>query len=91
MGRRSEGHFTNYTVAGYEMREISVLADGAQSVTVDFTTVPVSQSGVTVTLDVNSRPSGSKRGPTEDLASTSARHFIAFSSMASDLNLEGML
>lgn len=92
VGREQDGFFRNYAVAGYSMKEVQVkVPAGQQSVKVDLGAAEVSESGLGIVLDVNSRPSRSTISPLDDLNRVLAEHQKAFGTLVSDLNLTGII
>ena len=92
VGRRHHGFYRNYGLAGYDIRQLEVkMPTGKRSVEVNLEGGDVSESGVSVTVDVNSQPSKDSYGPLEDLQQVLGEHAAAFGSMIPDLNLRGLL
>jgi len=92
VGRESNGFYRNYTVAGYSMKEMKVTVPaGQRSVKVDLAAADVTESGIGVLLDVNSRPAKRPLPPLQDLERVVAEHQAAFGTLVGDLNLTGIL
>lgn len=92
VGRRSDGFFRNYAISGYELRELALqLPQSAGSVELDLAQFRTTEVGVTITVDVNSRPEPDRLSPVRDLDGTLNEHARAVASLETDLNLEGTL
>ena len=92
VGRRHGGFFRNYAISGYDLREIDIrVPTGARGIEVNLSSTPVREVGVTVAIDVNSRPAPQSNSPTGDLDRTLQDHHEAYTNLEMDLNLSGVL
>lgn len=95
VGRRVGQFFRNYGLRGYDIRELQVQAQPGQSIRIDAevfrTRAAIAETGVTVTVDVNSKPNKGKRDAAKDMNEVISDHRDAVSTLAADLNIEGVL
>jgi hypothetical protein len=64
---------------------------GQREVKVNLSAAPLKESGISVTIDVNSQPSKTKRNPISDLEDVLSQHEAAFATLRTDLNLADLI
>ena len=94
IGYLRSGHYVNYHVAEYVVKEALVrVADDDQPVQINMDDLAAQELGIGLTIDVNSRPRSphGEREPIDDLLQTWEEHKRAFKRYPKDLGLHGAL
>jgi hypothetical protein len=92
VGRRINGFYRNYSISGYQAGPIAVeVPAGATSIEIDVEKVPALEVGVSISLDVNSKPTAIRDDALADFSRTVNEARSAFESLVGDLNLGGIL
>lgn len=92
VGRRVGNFNRNYTVSGFETRQIEVSAPpGSRSLLVNAEVGTLIDLGVKVILDINSRPARVHDDPIDDAQTVFDELRRASNTLADDLNLAGIL
>jgi hypothetical protein len=82
-----------YTISGYERRrvEVEIGPKVMQPAVLDFSSFPIDEVGIQVSVDVNNKPSGAKAGYEKDLSMVLERQETVFGRLPDILGLEGLL
>ena len=91
-GQRVGDFFRTYTVAGYDIRKVTIAGPTrVRLAELDFQQAKPDEVGVSIILDVNSKPSSGSRGARADYEATLSDHALAYTGLALDLNLQGII
>ena len=86
-GFQEDEFFVTYTLRGYETRKLQIRIQDS-SPTIDLGDIPIAESGVQISLDVNNKPKQTRSSPLEELQEILTYQACKFESLAEDLNLE---
>ncbi len=91
-GHKRGDYYLNYTVFGYELRNLEVAVPaGTRRIRVDPSDAPVVEVGLNVLLDVNNKGATEHPDAVTDLKTTAREHLAAYQTLGTDLNLEGLI
>lgn len=81
-----------FTIVGYENKEAVVeVASNQQEVHVDAATLPIIESGISVKVDINTKPTATESDPIAHMANLMEEHASTQVKLVDELNLGGLL
>lgn len=91
-GFKEDSHFINYTISGYENRNIKLIGNKKKG----FVNIPiddqiVTECGVKIILDINNKPGGAIEDPVKDIEYILGKINKLSATLPDDLNLKGIL
>ena len=89
IGFKEDPFHVTYSISGYEIRTGTISRPATRSI--DVSTVPVTETGIEIRLDINNKPQEAKRGLKTDLPGVFEMKKARFRTLKDDLNLEGIL
>ncbi len=91
-GIKENSHFTNYTISGYESRNIKFISQKKKGfVSIPINDQEVAECGIRVILDVNNKPGGATENTIEDIENILNKTNKLSLILPDDLNLGGIL
>jgi len=91
-GYKRAAYFRNYTISGYEKRDISLsIQQKEPGLTVDLTKHTPSEVGIQIRLDVNNKAEANRREIMQDIEALMDEQVEAYSSLQEDFDLGGLL
>lgn len=92
-GYKHNDFFKNFTIKGYETRNISLEIDTNEAgpVKIDLSKYPISESGVEITIDFNNKAASKRSNVMEDVIQLFKEQIASHSVLANELNLEGLM
>jgi hypothetical protein len=91
-GTKEDSFFTNYTISGYESRNIKLISKNKKGfVVVGSDDYKVLECGIRIMLDINNKPGGATEDPIKDIENILNKTNKLSDSLPIDLNLEGIL
>lgn len=85
-------HFTNYTISGYESRNIKLISKKNKGfVPIQISDHEVTECGIRIILDINNKPGGATEDPTKDIENILNKTDDLSKTLSEDLNLIGVL
>ncbi len=91
-GIKDNLHFTNYTISGYESRDIKLVTQMNKGfIPIRTEDYKVMECGIRIMLDINNKPGGATKDPIKDLENILLKTKSLSETLPNDLNLEGIL
>jgi hypothetical protein len=91
-GIKENSHFTNYTLSGYESRNIKLIDKKKKGfVPVRLSDHEVAECGIKIMLDINNKPGGATDDPISDIENILNKTNKLSETLPNDLNLKGIL
>jgi len=95
-GYKQQDLFKNFTIAGYENRNIDIKIDAQEGqevvpITVDLSKYPVSGSGLQITADINNKEAPKRSKVIKDITQMFKEQITTHATLAKELNLEGLV
>ena len=93
LGYMRSGYFVNYNISEYEIKTGMLSLPPGASVSIDIEKVPRNELGISLVIDVNSRPlqQAKRKSPMENLFETLRHNKKAFQRYPQDIGLTGAL
>jgi hypothetical protein len=89
IGFKEDPFHVTYSITGYEIRTGTIPQPTTRFV--DVSTVPITETGIEIRLDINNKPQKAKRGLKTDLLEIFNQKKVKYRTLKDDLNLEGIL
>lgn len=91
-GVKENSHFTNYTISGYESRNIKLISKKNKGfVPIQINDHEVTECGIRIIMDINNKPGGATEDPVKDIENILNKTNKLSETLPEDLNLIGVL
>lgn len=91
-GVKEDGFFSTYTISGFETRQLKITPDPTKRhLEIDASTLPLTECGIGVTVDINNKAASNIQDPISDIKSIFQRVVEKGTNLAKDLNLDGVI